>query len=213
MGLRRLIRRLRPAAPRPEDGTAQSWQVGASRVSIGRMTYGSAGLTIHEWGEGADLRIGAFCSLAAGIRIFLGGNHRTDWISTYPFGHIHADRIACPPVTGHPATRGDVVIGNDVWIGSGATILSGVTIGDGAVVAAGAVVSRDVGPYQVVSGNPACVIKTRFSEEVIALLLQLQWWRLPDAEITALVPQLCAAPDPETLRALIGRVRPGEAGL
>lgn len=88
-----------------------------------------------------------------------------------------------------------------------------MSIGDGAVVAAGAVVSRDVGPYQVVSGNPACVIKTRFSEEVIALLLRLQWWSLPDAEITALVPQLCAAPEPETLRALIRRLRPGQAGL
>jgi virginiamycin A acetyltransferase len=79
-------------------------------------------------------------------------------------------------ITGHPATKGDVVIGNDVWIGHGATIMSGVTIGDGAVIAAKAVISKNVGAYEIWGGNPAKLIKTRFSEDVISDLLERKWW-------------------------------------
>ena len=68
------------------------------------------------------------------------------------------------------------IIGNDVWIGTGAIIIEGVTIGDGAVVAAGAVVTKDVPPYAVVGGVPAKVIRYRFNEEQIALLLEFKWW-------------------------------------
>lgn len=68
------------------------------------------------------------------------------------------------------------IIGNDVWIGFGATVLNGVTIGDGAIIAAGAVVTKDVPPYAIVGGNPAHVIKYRFSKEVVEKLLALQWW-------------------------------------
>ena len=56
-------------------------------------------------------------------------------------------------------------IGNDVWIGHGAIIMGGVKIGDGAIVAAGAVVTKDVPPCTIVGGNPAKVIKNRFSTE------------------------------------------------
>ena len=55
------------------------------------------------------------------------------------------------------------VIGSDVWIGHGAVILGGVRVGDGAIVAAGAVVTGDVPPMTVVGGNPARVIRRRFS--------------------------------------------------
>ena len=48
-----------------------------------------------------------------------------------------------------------VRIGHDVWIGGAAVILPGVTIGDGAVIGAASVVTRDVGPGQIVTGNPA----------------------------------------------------------
>ena len=67
-------------------------------------------------------------------------------------------------------------IGNDVWIGSGVTIMSGLTIGDGSVIAAGSVVTKNVGPYEIVGGNPAKLIRARFSKEMIERLLQLAWW-------------------------------------
>lgn len=80
-------------------------------------------------------------------------------------------------------------IGNDVWIGYGATILRGVTIGDGAVIAGEAVVTKDVPAYAIVGGNPAKIIKYRFSQQVIDKLLQIKWWEygpeiLKDIDIT-----------------------------
>ena len=41
--------------------------------------------------------------------------------------------------------------------------MPGVTIGDGAVVASCSVVTKDVPPYAIVGGNPAKVIRYRFS--------------------------------------------------
>jgi hypothetical protein len=79
------------------------------------------------------LIIGKFCSIGDEVVVFLGGNHRTDWENTYPFPALNEDWPDTARLVGHPATKGNVVIGNDVWIGYGATILSGVRIGDGAV--------------------------------------------------------------------------------
>lgn len=54
---------------------------------IGEFSYGVP--TIWWWNEPATLVIGNFCSFANGIEIFLGGNHRVDWVTTYPFSKIH----------------------------------------------------------------------------------------------------------------------------
>ena len=72
--------------------------------------------------------------------------------------------------------KGDIIIGNDVWIGYDAVILAGVTIGDGAIIGTRAVVTKDVPPYTIVGGVPAKPIRKRFSDEDIALLLELKWW-------------------------------------
>ena len=182
-------------------------RIGASPVSTGRWTYGTANVSIFEWGEGAALRVGAFCSFAKNVTILLGGNHRTDWVTTYPFGSAYPAELGDTPVPGHPATGGDVIIGNDVWIGQGVTILSGVTIGDGAVLATNSTVVKDVEPYEIVGGNPAKSIRKRFDDRIVALLLELRWWELPIADIRLLIPQLCTAPTSERLAELIARYR------
>lgn len=56
-------------------------------------------------------------------------------------------------------------IGVDCWIGAGSLIMAGVTIGDGAIVAAGSVVTKDFSPRTIYGGNPAKLIKTRFTHE------------------------------------------------
>ncbi len=84
---------------------------------------------------------------------------------------------------GHPSCKGDIIIENDVWIGAKATVMSGVTIHNGAVVAAGSVVTKDVPPYAIVAGNPAKVVKYRFTEEQIKKLLQISWWNWGEARI------------------------------
>src|SRR5438132_10835620 len=82
---------------------------------IGEFTYGVP--TVWWWHEPAKLVIGKFCSFSMNVEIFLGGNHRLDWVTTYPFSRISLWPEAAH-LPGHPATRGDVIIGNDVWIGS-----------------------------------------------------------------------------------------------
>nr|PJZ91370.1 transferase [Leptospira ellisii] len=77
------------------------------------------------------------------------------------------------------------MVGNDVWIGTNTVILPGVKIGDGAIIGAYSVVARDVPDYTIVAGNPARIIRERFSQEVQKKLLKLQWWSWSPEKITA----------------------------
>jgi hypothetical protein len=81
-----------------------------------------------------------------------------------------------------------VTIGHDVWIGHGAIILAGRRVGTGAVIAAGAVVTKDVGPYAIVAGNPARVIRARFPDEIAARLQRLAWWDWSHERLRAALP-------------------------
>jgi len=156
------------------------------RFSVGRGTYGEP--AVLSWGGPSTLRVGSFCSIAEGVVIFLGGgNHRHDWITTYPFSVF---RESAKAIAGQMQTKGDVIIGNDVWIGASAVILSGVSIGDGAVIGAYAVVSKSVPAYTVAVGNPARPVRKRFTEEEIALLQQIAWWDWSDEKLDAAMPIL-----------------------
>jgi acetyltransferase-like isoleucine patch superfamily enzyme len=188
-----------------ESSTDQVF-LGNSPISVGRYTYGLEKLTIHQWGEGAALQIGSFCSIASSVTIYLGGNHRVDWISTFPFGHVFAEELGVPAVEGHPSTNGDVVIGNDVWIGKGSTIMSGVTIGNGAVISANSHVIKDVAPYEIVGGNPAKTLKRRFDAEVVDLLEQLAWWDRPLPHIKQLFPLLVSQPNAQQLKEVLQKL-------
>ena len=68
--------------------------------------------------------------------------------------------------------------------------MSGVHIGDGAVIAANSHVVRDVEAYSIYGGNPAKLIKYRFSEEIIREMLSLEWWRYEDKQINKIIPEL-----------------------
>lgn len=153
------------------------------QYEIGRHTYGNP--EISTWKEGATLKIGAFCSIADGVKIFLGGEHRIDWVTTYPFTALWEQG---KHIAGHPKTKGDVIIGNDVWLGAEAVIMSGVKIGDGAVVGARAVVTTDIAPYEIYAGNPARLVRKRFDTKTIRQLLELEWWNFDDSEIARMLP-------------------------
>jgi len=158
-------------------------------VSIGVHTYGKP--TVYAWDDKTKLTIGKYCSIAENVTFLLGGNHRVDWISTFPFSEFPNEWPDTAGVVGHPATRGDINVGNDVWIGHGALILSGVRIGDGAVIGAASVVSKDVAPYSIVAGNPAKEVRLRFSREEIEKLLIIKWWDWPDEIVKKKVLSLC----------------------
>jgi carbonic anhydrase/acetyltransferase-like protein (isoleucine patch superfamily) len=85
--------------------------------------------------------------------------------------------------TDYSTTKGDVTIGNDVWIGQNVIILSGVTIGNGAVIGTGSVVAGKIPPYAIAVGNPARVVKSRFTEKQVNDLLQICWWDWPTHKI------------------------------
>jgi len=107
------------------------------------------------------------------------GNRNLQFIKnviTNPFNLFGNGWEAFTPSLDELPIKGDTVIGNDVWIGRRATIMPGVRIGDGAIIAAESVVTKDVEPYTIVGGNPAKVIRKRFSPEVIQELLEIKWW-------------------------------------
>jgi virginiamycin A acetyltransferase len=125
---------------------------------------------------GDKLRIGKFCMIASGTTFIMNGaNHLTNAISAYPFAVFGNGWEDAMEGKSYPM-KGDTVIGNDVWLGYNSTILAGVKIGDGAIVAANATVTKDVEPYTIVGGNPATLLRKRFSNEEIERLLTIKWW-------------------------------------
>ena len=168
------------------------------RAEIGDYTYGKP--LVFHWEENTKLKIGKFCSISDEVKIFLGGNHRADWATTYPFAGLTGEWKEAGEIKEHNVSKGDVVIGNDVWIGFGASILSGVTIGDGAVIGAFALVTKDVAPYAIVGGNPAKEIKKRFDDEKIAKLLEVKWWNWEIEKIRKNIPALCSENIEEILK-------------
>lgn len=158
--------------------------------SIGDYTYGEP--LILQYDQTTHLTIGKFCSISDKVTLLLGGNHRSDWISTYPFPAFKDTWPEAATITGHPASKGDIVIGNDVWLAYGATVLSGVTVGSGAIIGACSVISKDVEPYTIMVGNPAREMKKRFDDATISKLLKLAWWDWPAEKIRANVQTLCS---------------------
>lgn len=154
------------------------------QYQIGKGTYGIPQVRARD--DGATLRVGAFTSIASGVQILLGGEHRTDWVTTFPLNLWKEEEN----ILGSPKTKGDVLIGSDVWIGTEAIILSGVTIGDGAVIGARSVVTKNVPPYAIIAGNPAKIIKKRFDDKIINRLLKIKWWYWSDSRIKKAIPIL-----------------------
>ncbi len=135
---------------------------------------------------GDRLIIGRFCAIACGTTFIMNGaNHAMTGFSTYPFNIFGRGwEKGFDFATIQAGLKGDTVVENDVWIGQEATIMPGVRIGNGAVVAAKSVVVSDVPPYAIVGGNPARVIRLRFSEDVIAALQEIRWWDWDSSRIS-----------------------------
>jgi acetyltransferase-like isoleucine patch superfamily enzyme len=139
--------------------------------------------------------IGRYCSFGENIQIGRQ-NHPMHWLSTSPFLYLNNKDILAidpkfdenilteVPIYPEPATQlKKTIIKNDVWVGHGAIINAGITIENGAVIAAGSVVTKDVPAYAIVGGNPAKLIRYRFSADVIEQLQKYQWWQYSPEQI------------------------------
>lgn len=142
---------------------------------------------------GDRLIIGKFCSIATGTKFIMGSaNHRMSSVSTYPFNVFGGLwREHTPDHLSQLPFKGDIMIGNDVWIGRESVIMPGVKIGSGSIVGAYSVVTKDIEPYSVVGGNPAKLIKKRFHDELIEILLELKWWDYDAEKLVSILPLLC----------------------
>lgn len=133
----------------------------------------------RDKGELDQLIIGKFCSIATGAKFMMGGTqgHNYNWIASYPLDEFDDDYdgyVNVPP-KGYKS-KGNTIIGNDVWIGAESMIMPGIKIADGAVIAARSHVTKNIGPYEIWGGNPAKLIKKRFSDSEIEKLLEIKWW-------------------------------------
>ena len=164
-------------------------------IVVGDFTYIAdsnfeSHVTHHYPWLGDKLIIGKFCQIAAGVEFVMNGaNHQMNSVSTFPFYTLEGWNMN-PPETEDLQLRGDTVIGNDVWIGQNATILPGVKIGDGAIIGANSVVGSDVEAYTIVAGNPARIIRKRFDDDLIKLMLEWKWWDYSIDEIDGFIPIL-----------------------
>lgn len=132
--------------------------------------------------DDAHLLIGKYSSLGHRLKFIIGLNHDYHKVSNYPFKNVAAIRAGERYADYEDDSKMNpqqIIIGSDVHIGADVTIMGGVHIGNGAVIGANAVVAKEVPPYAIVVGNPARVIKYRFSAEVITKLQAIRWWEWP----------------------------------
>jgi len=155
---------------------------------VGKWSYGSAKIYRYNWKN--KIYIGNFCSIGPEVKIIIGGNHRTDWVTTSPlpdenfnFDNTFAN---ARKIKNFNLSKGDLFIKNDVWIGAFSIILSGITLGNGCVIAAGSVVTKDVKPYTIVGGVPAKFLRSRFNKKQSKFLNESGWWDLEDEKINFL---------------------------
>ena len=168
--------------------------ISSPNIEVGEYTYynsaddGTAFETRNVlYAQGPErLIIGRFCAIASGARFLMSAaNHPMLGSTAFPFFIFGGDWLEqTADLLPRIPSRGDTVIGNDVWIGRDAMVMPGVSVGDGAIIGARAVVESDVPPYGIVVGNPARLMRLRFSDEDITRLLSIAWWNWPIETIT-----------------------------
>ncbi len=133
-------------------------------------------------------KIGRFCSIGHKVTILTGTHPSHKYVSTNPVffslglqnGTTYVKKQKFKEkIYANEEYKYGVIIGNDVWIGYNVTIMGGCIIGDGAIIGANAFVNTNVDPYSIIAGQPAKIIKKRFTQEQIMWLNNFKWWDMP----------------------------------
>lgn len=158
----------------------KSSRIGSSNnlieVKMGKLSYIGNNCTV------VMTTIGSYCSIADNC-IIGGASHPVEWISTSPVFYKGKNILEKNYSNNNFDEYKRTIIGNDVWIANNVLIKAGVTIGDGAVIGMGSVVTKDVGNYEIWGGNPAKIIRKRFSDEDILNLNSIEWWNLDEKRL------------------------------
>lgn len=170
-----------------ENNSAVYPHCSLSNVKFGAYSY------VNEHSMMSGVSVGRFTCV--GPYFICGyGDHPTDFITTSPV--FYSTRRQCGvsfTETSRYDEKRQTTLGNDVWIGARVFVRDGVTIGSGALIAAGAVVANDVPEYAIVGGVPAKLIRYRFADDVVAQLLDLQWWNWSEERLREAQPYLSQA--------------------
>jgi acetyltransferase-like isoleucine patch superfamily enzyme len=118
-------------------------------ITIGNNVGIGHGCIFH-----VDIEIGNKVLIANNVAFLNSDEHRYDVVGKTIWDSAHGYEYK-------------VIVEDDVWLGYGAIVLSPVRIGRGAIVAAGSVLTKDVPAYSIVGGNPASLIKMRFTPDQI----------------------------------------------
>ncbi len=152
-------------------------------IQIGYGTYGGC---FNSTNIPAGVIFGNYCSIAQNVKIFRA-NHPLNSFTSHPIlfnpimGYVTEDKL----------NRPQLIIGNDVWIGENVVILPNVrAIGNGSIIGAGSIVTKDVESYTIIAGNPAKLIKRRFSDTIIEKLEKTRWWKLEFEELILKIDEL-----------------------
>jgi virginiamycin A acetyltransferase len=150
-------------------------------VRMGNRSY-IAGSQIESNGDYINIIIGKYCSIGHKVEFLFLGQHDYTSLSTYPWNNPYDKVFDYKNII---KNENQIFIGHDVWIGRAVKIKSGVKIGNGAVIANDSMVVKDVPPYAIVGGNPAKIIKYRFSDTIIEKLNKIKWWYWAEDKIAA----------------------------
>jgi len=144
-----------------------------STIELGKHSLINDDIQIYSFRSPQTIKIGKYCSIGR-CSFYVDGDHNISYVSTFPFKELGYSKTAPENKNIKPPA----IVGNDVWICDEAVIYGNVNIANGAVIAGQSVVTKDVPPYAVVAGNPAKIVKYRFSHEIIEKLEIIQWWGL-----------------------------------
>ena len=164
-------------------------------ADIGDMTYTGMGTSIM-WAA-----VGKYCNISRHVDI---GSNEHDYRAASMYPEYRLKRVVGGKLLFHPDEQ-PISIGNDVWIGHGVSILRkpGLVIGDGAVIGAGAVVTKSIPSYAIAVGNPARILKYRFSEEIIEAMLRIRWWDWQPEAVLEHWDLLRREPDSDTIAEML----------